>query len=211
MGEVAENFAVVPYTAADKRLKARSRWTFTVVDVVPRDAAMSVEAENQIVSALRSMRELGPAEDNNFAVIRADQILEIFDQFTAMFFAVILGLSSVGMLVGGIGVIGIMLISVTERTREIGVRKAVGATRQEIKWQFLIEASILTASGALAGILVGWAGSEILAAISPLPARIPLWSVAAAIVLAAFTGILFGMLPALRAARLDPVEALRYE
>lgn len=210
-GEVTDNFAVVPFTTADKRLKARDRWTFMMVDIVPRTDVGSEEAENQIISALRSMRELGPADDNNFAIVRADQIVDLFNQMTAMFFAVILGLSSVGMLVGGIGVIGIMLISVTERTREIGIRKAVGATQQEIKWQFLIEASLLTASGAVAGILVGWAGSEILAAISPLPARIPLWSVVAAIILAAFTGILFGMLPALRAARLDPVEALRYE
>lgn len=210
-GEAADNFAVVPFTTADKRLKARDRWTFMLVDIVPRDGVASEEAENQVVSALRSMRELGPADDNDFAIVRADQIVDLFNQMTAMFFAVILGLSSVGMLVGGIGVIGIMLISVTERTREIGIRKAIGATQQEIKWQFLIEASILTAAGAVAGLLVGWGASEALAAISPLPARIPLWSVAAAIILAIFTGILFGMLPALRAARLDPVEALRYE
>ena len=210
-GEVTDNFAVVPFTTADKRLKARDRWTFMIVDIQPRAGIASEEAENQVISALRSMRQLGPADDNNFAIVRADQIIELFNQMTAMFFAVVLGLSSVGMLVGGIGVIGIMLISVTERTREIGIRKAIGATQQEIKWQFLIEASILTASGAVAGLLVGWAGSEILAAISPLPARIPLWSVAAAIILAALTGILFGMLPALRASRLDPVEALRYE
>ncbi len=210
-GEVTENFAIVPYTTADKRLKARDRWTFMIVEVMPREDFASSEAENQVIAALRSMRELGPRADNNFAIVRADQILDLFNQMTAMFFAVIVGLSSVGMLVGGIGVIGIMLISVTERTREIGIRKAVGATKQEIKWQFLIEASILTASGALAGILAGWAGSEILAAISPLPARIPLWSVAAALLLAALTGIFFGMLPALRASRLDPVDALRYE
>ncbi len=210
-GEASESSVLVPFTTADKRLKARDRWTFMSVDIVPREGFAPEEAENQIISALRSMRELGPAEDNNFAIVRASQVVDLFNQLTAMFFAVIIGLSSVGMLVGGIGVIGIMLISVTERTREIGVRKAVGATRQEIKWQFLIEASILTASGAAAGLLVGWAGSEALAAISPLPARIPLWSVAAAIIMAALTGILFGMLPALRASRLDPVEALRYE
>ena len=210
-GEVSENFAVVPFTAADKRLKARDRWTFMMVDIVPRDGFTSQEAEDQVISALRSMRGLGPGEENNFAIIRAEQIVEIFNNLTGMFFIVIVGLSSVGMLVGGIGVIGIMLISVTERTREIGIRKAIGATRQEIKWQFLIEASMLTGLGAIAGLLVGWGASEILAAISPIPARIPLWSVAAAIVLATLTGILFGMLPALRASRLDPVEALRYE
>ena len=210
-GEATENFAVVPLSAADKRLKARDRWTFVVVDIVPTEGVASEDAENQIVSALRSIRGLGPGEDNNFAIIRSQQIIDFFNQMTSMFFIVIVGLSSVGMLVGGIGVIGIMLISVTERTREIGIRKAMGATRQEIKWQFLIEASILTASGAVLGLLVGWGASEILAAVSPLPARIPLWSIAAAIVLAALTGVMFGMLPALRASRLDPVEALRYE
>ncbi len=210
-GEVAGSFALVPYTTADKRLKARTRWNFTAVEVVPRDGVSSAEAENEVVSALRSMRELAPDEDNNFAIMRAEQIQDAFNQLSGMFFIVLVGLSSIGMMVGGIGVIGIMLISVTERTREIGIRKALGATRQEIKWQFLIEASMLTAAGAISGLLVGWGASEILAAISPLPARIPLWSVVAAITLATLTGILFGMLPALRASRLDPVEALRFE
>ena len=104
-----------------------------------------------------------------------------------------------------------MLISVTERTQEIGIRKALGATQREIKWQFLIEASLLTATGAAAGLFIGWGISELLAYYTPLPARIPLWSVFAAIGLAALTGILFGMIPALRAAKLDPVDALRYE
>ena len=210
-GEASENFAMVPFTAADKRLKARDRWTFMLVDIVPRPEVTSQEAEDQVISALRSIRGLGPGQDNNFAIVRSEQIVELFNQLTGMFFLVLVGLSSVGMLVGGIGVIGIMLISVTERTREIGIRKAIGATRQEIKWQFLIEASMLTALGAVTGLLVGWGASETIAAVSPLPARIPLWSVAAAIILATLTGILFGMLPALRASRLDPVDALRYE
>lgn len=209
-GEIESNFAVVPYTAADKRLKARSRWNFMSVQVVPRENA-SREAEEQIISALRSMRGLGPSEENNFAVMRPDQMMNLFNQLTGLFFAAMIGLSSVGMLVGGIGVIGIMLISVTERTREIGVRKAMGATRREIMWQFLIEASLLTAIGGAAGLLVGWGASSLAAALSPLPARIPLWSAFAAIGLAAFTGVLFGLLPAMRASKLDPVDALRYE
>lgn len=209
-GEMQDNFAIVPYTAADKRLKARDRWTFMAVQVVPREGE-AVEAEHQIVSTLRSMRGLGPGEENNFATIRGEQMVELFNQLTTMFFAVMLGLSSIGMLVGGIGVIGIMLISVTERTREIGVRKALGATRREIMWQFLLEASFLTALGGAAGLLVGWGASSAASALTPLPARIPLWSVGAAIALAAATGIVFGLLPALRASKLDPVDALRYE
>ncbi|MDE2804482.1 MAG: ABC transporter permease [Gemmatimonadota bacterium] len=210
-GEVAGNFAVVPFTAADKRLKARTRWNFMMVQVAPRDGVETSEVEDQVVSALRSMRGLGPADENNFAVIRSEQIIDLFNQFTAMFFMVMVALSSIGMLVGGIGVVGIMLISVTERTREIGIRKAIGATRREIKSQFLIEASLLTAAGGAAGLLVGWGASELLAALTPLPARIPIWSVFAALSVAALTGILFGLLPALRAAKLDPVDALRYE
>ncbi len=209
-GDMQENFAVVPYTAADKRLKARDRWTFMVVQIVPQGGT-AVEAEHQIVSTLRSMRGLGPAEENNFAIVRAEQMVDLFNQLTGVFFAVMIGLSSIGMLVGGIGVIGIMLISVTERTREIGVRKAMGATRREIMWQFLIEASLLTALGGAAGLLVGWGASSIATALTPLPARIPLWSIFAAIALAAATGIVFGILPALRASKLDPVDALRYE
>ena len=211
LGQATENFAHIPFTAADKRLKARTRRNFLTIQIMPRDTAGPGEAENQVVSALRSMRALGPREDNNFAIIRNEDIVDLFNQLTGMFFVVMVGLSSVGMLVGGIGVIGIMLISVTERTREIGIRKAIGATRREIKWQFLIEASLMTAAGAGAGLLAGWAASAAIAAATPLPARIPLWSVFAAIGLAALTGILFGMMPALRASRLPPVDALRYE
>ncbi|MCY4574073.1 MAG: ABC transporter permease [Gemmatimonadetes bacterium] len=210
-GEASSNFAITPYTAADKRLKARDRFTFINVQVAPREGVTPQDAQEQIISALRSMRGLRPGEDNNFGFVRSDQIADLFNQLTGAFFAVMIGLSSVGMLVGGIGVIGIMLISVTERTREIGIRKAVGATQREIKWQFLIEASLLTATGAAAGLMIGWGISELLAYYTPLPARIPLWSVFAAISLAALTGILFGMIPALRAAKLDPVDALRYE
>lgn len=211
LGEVADNFAHIPFTAADKRLKARTRWTFMNIQVNPKETAGPDEARNQVVAALRSMRELGPREDNNFAIIRSDEVLELFNQFTGMFLVVMVGLSSIGMLVGGIGVIGIMLISVTERTQEIGIRKAIGATRREIKWQFLLEASLITAAGAGAGLLVGWGASEGIASISPLPASIPLWSVFAALGIAALTGILFGMLPAVRASKLPPVDALRQE
>lgn len=210
-GQANQHFAVTPYTAAEKRLKARSRSDFMFVQVVPREGVSGEEVEDQVTSALRSMRGLGPAEENNFALIKSEQMVNMFNQFTGVFFLVMIALSSVGMLVGGIGVVGIMLISVTERTREIGVRKALGATRREILWQFLIEASILTCIGGTAGLTLGWGLSSLVATISPLPSRIPLWSVFAAILLAIVTGILFGLLPAVRASKLDPVDALRYE
>ncbi len=109
------------------------------------------------------------------------------------------------------GVIGIMLISVTERTREIGIRKAVGATRREILWQFLVEAGVLTLLGGASGMLLGALAAEAVAAVTPIPAAIPLWSVVTALAMAVLTGMLFGLLPAIRASRLEPVDALRYE
>ena len=139
------------------------------------------------------------------------QILDLFNQLTAVFFLVMFALSSAGLLVGGVGVIGIMLISVTERTREIGVRKAVGATRREILWQFLVEASALTAMGAAVGMLMGWVLATGIATWAPLPAKIPVWAVGTALGMASLTGMLFGLLPAIRASRLSPITALRFE
>jgi putative ABC transport system permease protein len=120
-------------------------------------------------------------------------------------------LSSIGLMVGGVGVVAIMMISVTERTREIGVRKALGATRSAILWQFLVEASTLTLVGGAAGMVVGGGIAFLLSRVTPIPAHVPVWSVVAALAASAFTGVGFGLYPASRAARLDPVEALRYE
>jgi putative ABC transport system permease protein len=170
-----------------------------------------VEVEDQVISLLRTMRGLGPTEENNFAVLRSDQLIDLFNQLTSVFFMVMLALSSVGLMVGGVGVIGIMLISVTERTREIGIRKAVGATRREILWQFLVEAGVLTLLGGASGLLLGGLAAAGVESVTPIPAAIPIWSVAVALTMAVFTGMLFGLLPAVRASRLEPVDALRYE
>jgi putative ABC transport system permease protein len=160
---------------------------------------------------MRGMRGLRPAEPNNFAIIRQEQILETFNQITGVFFIVMIGLSSVALLVGGVGVIAIMMISVTERTREIGVRKALGARRREILWQFLFEASTLTTAGAVVGMLLGGGAAWLIRTLSPIPAAIQPGAVVAALVMAAIAGVFFGLFPAWRASRLDPVEALRYE
>jgi putative ABC transport system permease protein len=128
-----------------------------------------------------------------------------------VFFLVMLVLGSIGLMVGGVGVIAIMMISVTERTREIGVRKALGATKGTIMWQFLVEAATLTTIGALAGLIVGGGLTWLIRAQTPIAAAIPPLAIIFALAGSAFTGIVFGLLPAFRAARLDPVEALRYE
>jgi putative ABC transport system permease protein len=206
---LASQFAIFPYTAASRRLR-ESDWQSTIL-IVPKDSVSLADAQDQVISAMRGMRGLGPRDENNFALLASAQLVSLFDRLTSVFFLVILLLASAGMLVGGVGVIGIMLISVTERTREIGIRKAVGATRREILWQFLVEASVLTALGAAIGMLAGWGLSEGVASFTPLPARIPLWAVGAALGMAVLTGMLFGLLPAYRASRLEPVAALRFE
>ncbi len=203
------NWAVFPWTAAIRRLR-QNKFQAQIL-VVPEDSVSLQRAQDDVIATLRGMRGKGPREDNDFDLMASAQIVEMFDQLTSVFFLVILLLASAGLLVGGVGVIGIMLISVTERTREIGVRKAVGATRREILWQFLVEASFLTACGAGTGLLIGWGMAEIVATLTPLPAAIPLWAVGAALGMALLTGMLFGLLPAYRASRLEPVVALRFE
>lgn len=207
--EAVRHFAVVPYTAALKQLRANDE--FMGVLVVPRPGVPPQEVQDQVITLMRTLRGLGPQDENNFAILRSAQLVDLFNRLTGVFFVVMLSLSSVGLMVGGVGVIGIMLISVTERTREIGIRKAVGATRQEILWQFLVEAGVLTFLGGALGMLLGAGGARLVERLTPIPAAIPLWSVAVALAMALLTGMLFGLMPAIRASRLDPVEALRYE
>jgi len=138
-------------------------------------------------------------------------LLDTYNSIFGMFFLVMISLSAVGLLVGGVGVVAIMMISVTERTREIGVRKALGATRATILWQFLVEAATLTGIGGAIGLFVGWLAALGIRSFTPIEASIPPTAVVVALGASVVTGVLFGMLPASRAARLDPVEALRHE
>lgn len=192
--------------------KAATYWKgWMDFSVLPTVEASVSEAQDQVIATLRAARGLGPSDDNNFSVVTSDRLLEAFNGVTGVFFAVMIILSAVGLMVGGVGVVAVMMISVTERTREIGVRKALGATRREILFQFLVEASTLTLIGALVGLSLGGLVALGIRSITPIPATIPLWSIGAAVAAAAVTGIFFGIYPALKASRLDPVEALRYE
>nr|MDQ3389602.1 ABC transporter permease [Gemmatimonadota bacterium] len=202
-------WAYVPATSAVKRLRVVEEWT--EFWVVPGAGVPQARAMDDVITTLRALRGLGPGEENNFALVRQEAFADLIGRITGAIYLVMLILSSVGLLVGGVGVVAIMMISVTERTREIGVRKALGATRREILWQFLVESMTVTTIGGAVGLAMGAGGALLLAAISPIPAAVPLWSIGAALAVSAVTGIGFGLYPANKAARLDPVEALRYE
>lgn len=209
LGNDNDAVAYVPMQAAISGLNARPWWIS--ISVRPRDGVSRDQAIDDVTAALRGKRRLRPAEDNNFAIITQDRIMEVYNNVVGTFFVVMLSLSAVGLLVGGVGVIAIMMISVTERTREIGVRKALGATKGLILWQFLVEAATLTGIGGALGLIVGALVAWAVRTNFPIPAEIPLMSVVAAIGGSIVTGVLFGIIPAFRAARLDPVVALRYE
>jgi ABC-type antimicrobial peptide transport system permease subunit len=170
------------------------------------------QAKDEVTELLRRRRRVKPADPDNFGIASAESVIGQFRQIIATVGLVMVVVSSIGLLVGGIGVMNIMLVSVTERTREIGVRKAIGARRSDIVWQFLLEAMTLTASGGLIGILAGWLLSVAIRTFVPsLPSTVPLWSVVAGFSVATSVGLFFGLWPALKAARLDPIAALRHE
>ena len=208
-GGTSSPVVIVPHTTFTHSADWFKGWMNIVV--LPTEIATVAETQDAVISALRIRRGLRPGQENNFSVVTQDKLLDTFNSVTSGFFLVMLALSSVGLLVGGVGVVAIMMISVTERTREIGVRKALGATRGEILFQFLVEASTLTLFGGICGMLAGAAIAWAIAHFTPVPAEVPLWSVVVALLASAVTGVFFGMYPATKASRLDPVEALRYE
>ena len=204
-----EPSAIVPMETGRRYL---DMWEMGMdLTIRPADGVRRDDAMDDVTAVLRSMRGLKPGAPNNFAVLGQDQVLKQFNDFTRNFFLIMIALASVGLMVGGVGVVAIMMISVTERTREIGVRKALGATRRVILWQFLVEAATLTCIGAGIGLVVGEVLTAVLRSATPVKAAIPPLAIVLALAASAVTGIMCGLLPAIRAARLDPVEALRYE
>jgi len=215
LGGDPDEFGVIPITTYDKLYDPPRIWgrlqRFLLIGVVPYPGTPRAQVLKEVEEVMRSRHRLKLGEENDFDIVTSDMIMKIFDQFTQAIALALVVISSIALMVGGIGVMAIMTISVTERTREIGIRKALGAKRREILWQFLLEAVFLTSIGGLLGILLGSAVGLTVHLLTEFPISLPWWSFAIGIGFSATVGIFFGLWPAFKASRLDPIEALRYE
>ena len=208
LGDNQDNFILIPITTYQKIFK---RSMFLMVFVKARDFMSMQEAMDQCRLILRARRNVSYDKEDDFAILTSESIMDFFRQFTRLALLVMGGIASISLVVGGIVIMNIMLVSVTERTKEIGIRKALGARRRNILWQFLVEAVTLALVGGIAGVAMGALIAKILSLTTPLPSAVEGWSVAVALFVASSVGIFFGIFPAMKAARLNPIEALRYE
>ena len=213
-----DDFVVMPYTTYQRLFGVRvtpigrngTLQPFQI-SVLPRDGVDQTQAVADIERVMRIRHGLKLDEPNDFDIVTQDALLKLWNQISQATFLALVVISSIALMVGGIGVMAIMSISVTERTREIGVRRAVGARRWEVLFQFLTEAAVLTSVGGILGIVLGSTIGLAVHFITGFPVSLPLWSFALGLGFSASVGLAFGMFPAIRAARLDPIEALRYE
>ncbi len=212
-----DDFVVIPQTAYQKQFgirafnAGRGEMRSIIISAVPREGVDRATALREVENVMRIRHGLRLDQPNDFDLVTQDAVLELWDQISQATFLALVVISSIALMVGGIGVMSIMTITVTERTREIGVRKALGARRVEILWQFLLEAVFLTSTGGLLGIVCGSSLGLAVHLITGFPVSLPWWSFAIGIGFSAGIGVFFGMVPAIRASRLDPIEALRHE
>ena len=207
-GNSQDDFVIIPL---DKALQLFGTRRSLELTVKPSDPSLVNEAMDEARIAMRIQRRLRPRDDDNFGLYTSDTIMNLWKQFSQGAFSVLIGIVSLSLVVGGIVIMNIMLMVVSERTREIGLRKALGARRRDIMYQVLTESTTLSLFGGLVGTALGFGLAMIIAAVSPLPAAIEPWSIVLGISMTAIVGLFFGLYPAMRAARLDPIEALRRE
>jgi putative ABC transport system permease protein len=207
-GNSMDEFVVIPLGSFQKLFGTRRSLELMVK---PRDPTLATLAKDEVRTAIRIERRLKPAEPDNFGIVASDSVLGIFQQATAGIAVVLVGIVGLSLLVGGIVIMNIMLMVVSERTREIGLRKALGAKRRDIMSQVLTESITLSICGGIIGIGLGAFISFIISSLTPVPSSVEMWSVVLGVVVTAAVGLFFGYYPARRAAMLDPIEALRRE
>jgi putative ABC transport system permease protein len=208
LGQSFDGFVLLPLSSFEAMYGRRKTTTVSVKMPTANDVAGGMALAD---GAMRAAHRLRPWEESDYSIETSDALVDFWKSLTKVLFAVIPAIVAIGIVVGGIVIMNIMMMSVSERTREIGIRKAMGATRRDIRRQFLAESIALAFFGGLTGVVVGWGMSALVAVASPLPAKITAWSVGVALSLGAGVGVLFGVYPATRAARLDPIAALRAE
>jgi len=208
LGQSRDGFVMLPLTLFESMYGRRQT---TVISVKMARAEDVAGAMARAQEAMRVARRLRPGQPDNFAIDTAEGLISFWENLTRVIFTVVPAVVAIGVIVGGIVIMNIMLMSVTERTREIGIRKSVGARRRDVQRQFLLESVCLATLGGTLGVLGGWLLAQLIGIVSPLPARVTLWSVGVAVAVGTSVGIVFGVYPARRAARLDPIAALRQE
>jgi len=208
LGQNQDIWVVMPLNTFGKYYGRRADLSLSIK---ARSVSTMEEAQDQVRVILRNRRGDKYKDPDSFGIFTAASLMALYNNFVSTAWVVLVGVSSISLLIGGIVIMNIMLVSVTERTREIGIRKAIGARRKDILWQFLVEAVTLSILGGAVGVALGTGLALLIAAYSPLPASIETWAVLSGLGIASSVGIFFGIFPAMRAARLDPVECLRYE
>ncbi len=208
LGQSFDGFVLLPITTFESLFGRRRTTTISVKMATAEEVAEGMALAD---GAMRTAHRLKPGQESDYSIETADALIDFWKNLTRVLFSVIPAIVGIGIVVGGIVIMNIMLMSVGERTREIGVRKALGARSRDIRRQFLVEAIVLASLGGIMGVATGWGMAQLVAFLSPLPAKVTAWSVMLALSLGAGVGVLFGVYPASRAARLDPIAALRQE
>jgi len=208
LGNNLDTEVIIPIGLFQKLYGSR-RWL--TIEVKVADPALIEAAKDELTGILRRVRKVPPREENDFAINQQDMIADLYKRLTTALYAVAFGVGSIALIVGGIGIMNILLVSVTERTREIGIRKAIGAKNRDILWQFLIESLAVSGLGGIIGIIVGFVIAKVVASTTFLSATVSPVSVTIGMIFIGLVGIFFGIFPAYKAAKLDPIQALRYE